>query len=141
MPTQIAAMLQSLYVAYREKRLADVAAHLADDFRFTMHLPADALPGAATPHGKAETLQLFEGILAAYDILMYEPGPIMVTGDQAAVRVRIRYRHKATDAVIETTHRPFLARARRQGGAARRVPQRPARAVLPEQGRLRRLSP
>jgi ketosteroid isomerase-like protein len=103
MPTQTAAMLQSLYVAYREKRLADVAPHLADDFRFTMHLPADALPGAATPHGKAEALALFEGLLAAYDILLYEPGPIMVTGDQAAVRVRIRYRHKATDAVIETT--------------------------------------
>ena len=34
---------------------------------------------------------------------MYEPGPIMVTGDQAAVRVRIRYRHKATGEVIETT--------------------------------------
>ena len=70
MPTQIAAMLQSLYVAYREKRLADVAAQLADDFRFTMHLPADALPA-----------QIVQG----------------------AVRVRIRYRHKATDAVIETT--------------------------------------
>ena len=103
MPTRTAAMLQSLYVAYRESRLVDVAAQLADDFRFTLHLPADALPGAATPHGKAEALQLFGGIYAAYDILMYEPGPIMVTGDQAAVRVRIRYRHKATEAVIETT--------------------------------------
>lgn len=103
MPTEAAALLQALYVAYREKRLTDVAAHLADDFRFTLHLPADSLPGAATPHGKAEALKLFAGILAAYDILLYEPGPIMVTGDQAAVRVRIRYRHKATDAVIETT--------------------------------------
>ena len=27
----------------------------------------------------------------------------MVTGDQAAVRVRIRYRHKATGETIETT--------------------------------------
>jgi ketosteroid isomerase-like protein len=103
MPTQSTVLLQSLYAAYREQRLADVAPHLADDFRFTMHLPAGALPGAATPHGKAEALQLFEGIFAAYDILSYEPGPIMVTGEQAAVRVRVSFRHKATDAVIETT--------------------------------------
>ncbi len=103
MPTGTAALLQDLYVAYREKRLADVMARLTDDFRFTLHLPAESVPGAAAPHDKAETLEMFEGILAAYDILLYEPGPIMVTGDQAAVRVRIRYRHKATEAVIETT--------------------------------------
>jgi ketosteroid isomerase-like protein len=103
MPTGTAALLQDLYAAYREKRLADVMARLTDDFRFTLHLPAESVPGAAAPHDKAETLEMFKGILAAYDILLYEPGPIMVTGDQAAVRVRIRYRHKATDAVIETT--------------------------------------
>jgi ketosteroid isomerase-like protein len=103
MSTETTALLQALYAAYREKRLADVAPHLADDFRFTMHLPANALPGAAKPHGRAETLALFEGLFATYDILMYEAGPIMVTGDQAAVRARVRFRHKATDAVIETT--------------------------------------
>ena len=104
MPTNTTALLQSLYAAYREKRLADVLANFTDDFRFTIHLPAASLPGAGTPHGKADTAKLLEGlILAAYDILMYEPGPIMVTGDQAAVRVRTRFRHKATGEVIETT--------------------------------------
>src|SRR5262245_53229292 len=97
------ALLQTIYSAYREKRLADVLALLDDDFRFTIHLPADALPGAATPHGKAATAKLLEGLIATYDFLLYEPGPIMVTGDQAAVRVRIRYRHKATAETIETT--------------------------------------
>src|SRR5205823_2516181 len=98
-----AALLQAVYVAYREKRLADVLPHLTDDFRFTLHLPTAAMPGAGTPHGKADTAKLFEGIITAYDFLAYEPGPIMVTGDQAAVRVRIRFRHKTTGEVIETT--------------------------------------
>ena len=97
------ALLQTIYTAYREKRPVDVLAHLADDFRFTIHLPADALPGAAVPHGKADTAKLLEGLIATYDFLTYEPGPIMVTGDEAAVRVRICYRHKATGQVIETT--------------------------------------
>ena len=103
MPSSTAALLQAIYTAYREKRLADVLAQLTDDFRFTLHLPSDALPGAGAPLGKADTAKLFEAMIGAYDFLMYEPGPIMVTGDQAAVRARIRYRHKATDAVIETT--------------------------------------
>lgn len=97
------ALLQTIYAAYREKRLADVLANLADDFGFTIHLPSDALPGAGVPHGKADTATLLEGLIATYDFLLYEPGPIMVTGDQAAVRVRIRYRHKTTGEVIETT--------------------------------------
>jgi ketosteroid isomerase-like protein len=92
-----------MYTAYREKRLADVLANFTDDFRFTIHLPAESLPGAGTPHGKTDTAKLLEGLIATYDFLTYEPGPIMVTGDEAAVRVRIRYRHKATGEVIETT--------------------------------------
>ena len=103
MATSTPALLQTIYTAYREKRLADVLALFTDDFQFTLHLPAESLPGAGAPHGKADTAKLLEGLIATYDFLMYEPGPIMVTGDQAAVRVRIRYRHKATGEVIETT--------------------------------------
>ena len=103
MPGSTPALLQAIYTAYREKRLADVLALLTDDFQFTLHLPAESLPGAGAPHGKADTANLLDGLIAAYDFLMYEPGPIMVTGDQAAVRVRIRYRHKATGETIETT--------------------------------------
>ena len=103
MPSGTPALLQVVYTAYREKRLADVLALFADDFRFTIHLPSGALPGAGVPHGKADTAKLLEGLIATYDFLAYEPGPIMVTGDQAAVRVRIRYRHKATGEVVETT--------------------------------------
>jgi ketosteroid isomerase-like protein len=102
-PTSIPALLQTIYTAYREKRVADALAHVADDFRLTIHLPADAMPGAGVPHGKADAARLLEGLIATYDFLMYEPGPIMVTGEEAAVRVRIRYRHKATGEVIETT--------------------------------------
>lgn len=102
-PASVPALLQTIYAAYREKRVAEALAHVADDFRFTIHLPADAMPGAGVPHGKADTARLLEGLIATYDFLMYEPGPIMVTGEEAAVRVRIRYRHKATGEVIETT--------------------------------------
>lgn len=103
MQTDTPALLRAVYTAYREKRLADVLVHLSDDFRFTLHLPAEALAGAGAAHDKASAARLFEGIIADYDFLRYEPGPIRVTGDTAGVQPRIHYRHKATGKEIETT--------------------------------------
>jgi ketosteroid isomerase-like protein len=67
MATSTPALLQTIYTAYREKRLADVLALLTDDFQFTLHLPAESLPGAGAPHGKADTAKLLEGLIATYD--------------------------------------------------------------------------
>jgi hypothetical protein len=39
------ALLQAIYKAYREKRLADTLSYLGDDFRLVVHLPEDAMPG------------------------------------------------------------------------------------------------
>jgi ketosteroid isomerase-like protein len=101
--TETVTLLRYVYAAYRDKRLADVLARLTDDFVFTLHLPADAMPGAGVPQGKAETAKLLEGLMATYDFLAYEPGEILVSGDRAAIQPRIRYRHKVTGQVIETT--------------------------------------
>ena len=59
MPGSTPALLQAIYTAYREKRLADVLALLTDDFQFTLHLPAESLPGAGAPHGKADTAKMY----------------------------------------------------------------------------------
>jgi hypothetical protein len=52
MPGSTPALLQSIYTAYREKRLADVLALFADDFQFTLHLPTESLPGAGAPSAR-----------------------------------------------------------------------------------------
>jgi ketosteroid isomerase-like protein len=103
MATDLSALLLAVYTAYREKRLGDALVHFADDFRFTLHLPVGAMPGAGTPLDKAAAARLFEDLMATYDFLAYEPGPISAGGDQAKVRPHIHYRHKATGEVIETT--------------------------------------
>ena len=96
-------MLSTIYTAYREKRLADALAHLADDFRFTLHLPKDAVPGAGIPVSKAEARAMFQYFMDAYDFLAYEPGDISVSPDKAGATASpaIRYRHKETGKVIE----------------------------------------
>ena len=95
-------LLQAIYKAFREKRLADAISHLADDFRLVVHLPEDALPGGERPRSKAESALLFQGFLNDYDFLAYDHGPIIVTGDRATAQPHIRYRHKKTGKVLET---------------------------------------
>ncbi len=96
------ALLQAIYKAYREKRLADVLSYLDDDFRFVVHLPEDALPGGDRPRNKAEAAQLFQDFIDEYDFLAYDQGPIIVMPDSATSQPQVRYRHKKTGKVIET---------------------------------------
>ena len=102
MTTKTIAMLEAIYTAYREKRLADVLDHLASDFRFTLHLPPAAMPGAGAPQDKQRTEAMLQAFIDTYDFLAYDPGTILVEGEQATARPLIRYRHKATGEVIET---------------------------------------
>jgi ketosteroid isomerase-like protein len=121
MPSDTAALLQAIYNAYRENRLADVLASFSDDFRFILHLPEDVVSGGDKPRNKAETAELLETFLNTYDILAYDPGPIIVTGDRATVQPQIRYRDKRTGKVLETR----LAHAWRvDGGKATQLDER-----------------
>ncbi len=96
-------MLRTIYTAYREKRLADALGPLADDFRFTLHLPKDTVPGAGATVSKTEATRMFQSFMDTYDFLAYEPGDIAVSaeGDRATASPAIRYRHKATGKIIE----------------------------------------
>lgn len=96
-----AALLQSIYRACREKRLADVLSLLSDEFKFTVHLPEDALDGGARPRSKAETALLLHDFMKTYDFLLFEPGPIIVTDDRASAQPEVRFRHKKTGNVLE----------------------------------------
>jgi ketosteroid isomerase-like protein len=96
-------LLRTIYTAYREKRLGDAMAHFAEDFRFTLHLPKDTVPGAGASVSKADAIAMFQGFMNDYDFLAYEPGDIAVSvkGD-ATASPAIRYRHKASGKIIET---------------------------------------
>lgn len=102
MATDTAALLQTIYAAWREQRLADVMKHLDESFHFIMHLPADLVPGGEEPRGKAETLAFLEHLKETYDILFYDQGPIIVADGRATVQPVIRYRHKKSGKMLET---------------------------------------
>jgi len=95
------ALLQSIYRACREKRLAELLSLLSDEFKFTVHLPEDTLDGGARPRSKAETALLLHDFMNTYDVLLFEPGPIIVTDDRASAQPEVRFRHKKAGNVLE----------------------------------------
>jgi ketosteroid isomerase-like protein len=97
-----ATLLQAIYKAYREHRVDDILGFLDEDFRYVVHLPEAALPGGDKPRNKAETAETIERINATYDLLAYDPGPIIATADTATVQPHIRIRDKQTGKELET---------------------------------------
>lgn len=97
-----AAVLQAIYRAYREKRLADVLAYFADDFRYVVHLPEEAVAGGDKPRNKTEAQELLQRLMDTYDFLAFDPGPIIVTDHQASVQPQIRLRDKRTGKVLDS---------------------------------------
>jgi ketosteroid isomerase-like protein len=102
MSNDTAALLHAIYAAYRDKRLADVMAHLDPDFRFVVHLPEAALPGGDKVRNLAETREILQYLIETYEFLAYDPGPIIATAGRATVQPHIRFRDKKSGKVLET---------------------------------------
>jgi hypothetical protein len=124
-------LLQAIYKALRERRLADAISYLAEDFRLVVHLPEDAVPGGTRPRSKAESTLLFQSFLYDYDLIAYDHGPIIVAGDRATTQPEIRYRHKKTGKVLDTKLTPQLVCERGKSGSARGTLRRARRASVP----------
>jgi ketosteroid isomerase-like protein len=97
-----ASLLQAIYKAYRENRVADLLGYLDEDFRYVAHLPEEALPGGDKVRDKTETAATIKYIMETYDLLTYDPGPIIATDDTATVQPQISIRDKRTGKVLET---------------------------------------
>jgi ketosteroid isomerase-like protein len=116
-----AALLQNIYKCYREKRLADVLELLGDDFKFMAHLPDDPLDSGKRPRSRAETALLVHQFMEQYDILAFDPGPIIVTDGLASAQADAKFRHKKTGKILETR---FVHDWRVANGKAQELEQR-----------------
>jgi ketosteroid isomerase-like protein len=96
-----AALLQNIYRSYREKRLAEIVNLLSDDFKFKAELPDD-LDGVTRARSRAELALMVHNFMEQYDILAFEPGPIVVTDNRASAEAEVKFRHKKSGKVLET---------------------------------------
>jgi ketosteroid isomerase-like protein len=97
-----ALLLQNIYRSFREKRLADVVELLSDDFKFKAQLPEDSAIEGKRARSRAEIALLAHRSMEEYDILVFEPGPIVVTDSLASAQVQVKFRHKKTGKILET---------------------------------------
>jgi ketosteroid isomerase-like protein len=102
MQMDTATLLHSIYTAYREKRVDDLLGHLDDDFHWIVHLSEAAFPGGEKPRDKTETTATLKHAMESFDLLTYDPGPIIATDHMATVQPRIRIRDRQTGAILET---------------------------------------
>lgn len=91
-----ATLLQAMYKAFRENRLAEALSYLDDDFKLSIRLPDDGIPDQDRPRSKAEAALLFRKFADRFDLIGHEPGLIIVSGTSASAQPELVMRHRLT---------------------------------------------
>jgi ketosteroid isomerase-like protein len=95
-------LLNSIYQRYRERRLADALELLSDEFKLTVSLPDD-LPGdGQRTRSKAETALMAHVFLEQYELLVFEPHSVEISGDAVIARPIVECRHRKSGRVLKT---------------------------------------
>jgi ketosteroid isomerase-like protein len=96
------ALLQKIYDCYREKRLAEAVALLADDFQFKTNMTEDPVE-PLRPRSRAELTLLAHKFFEEFDIVTLTPAELDVTDGAATARLEATFRHKKSGRTIDTT--------------------------------------
>ena len=95
--------LAGIYDDWRRGNLDAFLATLAEDVEYTIHVPPSMIPVGGTVRGRDATADRFRSIVRDYQMLEFENGDFLVNGDAGATRVHMRYIHRPTGEVLDTT--------------------------------------
>jgi ketosteroid isomerase-like protein len=73
----------------------------SDDIDFVAHAPIDILPHMGHRQGKAEVRKMWETIHARYSGMRYEVPTLVVESDKAAAHIRLHFRKRSNDRVVQ----------------------------------------
>lgn len=104
-------IVAAVYEAWRTGDFEGVRSRLDEGVEHTVHFSPAVNRFGGTTRGRAATEERLAAIGAEYEILAFDNGPILVNGDEAATRVRMRYRHRKTGEVLEAVSGHFLVLA------------------------------
>jgi ketosteroid isomerase-like protein len=76
-------------------------AHCSDDVDFLANAPIDILPHMGHRRGKAEVRQMWQTIHARYSSMRYELPIIVAEGDKVAVIIRVFFRKRSNDRIVQ----------------------------------------
>ncbi len=81
----------------------------SDDIEFVAHAPVDILPHMGHREGKASVRQMWQTVHARYSSMRYEVPIIVAEGDKAAVYIRVLFRKRSNDRVVQVDIADFYA--------------------------------
>jgi uncharacterized protein len=76
-------------------------AHCSDDVDFLANAPIDILPHMGHRRGKAEVRQMWQTVHARYSSMRYELPIIVAEGDKVAVIIRVFFRKRNNDRIVQ----------------------------------------
>jgi ketosteroid isomerase-like protein len=76
-------------------------ARCSDDVDFLANAPVDILPHMGRRHGKAEVRQMWRTVHSRYSNMRYEVPMIVAEGDKVAVIIRVFFRKRSNDRIVQ----------------------------------------
>ena len=87
--------------AYYSGDIEGALSRCSDDVDFVANAPVDILPHLGHRHGKAEVRQMWQTIHARYSSMRYEVPIIVAEGDKVAVHIRVFFRKRSNDRIVQ----------------------------------------
>jgi ketosteroid isomerase-like protein len=84
-------------------------ASLSDDVAFVANAPVDILPHLGRHHGKAEVRKMWQTIHSRYSSMRYQMPMIVAEGDKVATLIRVFFRKRANDRIVQFDLAAFYA--------------------------------
>ena len=76
-------------------------ARCSDDVDFVANAPVDILPHLGHRHGKAEVGAMWKTVHTRYSNMRYEVPIIVAEGDKVAVNIRVFFRKRSNDRIVQ----------------------------------------
>jgi ketosteroid isomerase-like protein len=73
----------------------------SDDVEFVANAPIDILPHMGHHHGNAELREMWKIIHRRYSSMRYEVPTIIAEGDKVAANIRVFFRKRANDRIVQ----------------------------------------
>jgi ketosteroid isomerase-like protein len=90
-------LLEEFYAGDIEGALA----RCAEDVDFIANAPIDLLPHMGHRHGKAEVRQMWQTVHSRYSSMRYEVPILVAEGDKVAANIRLHFRKRSNDRVVQ----------------------------------------
>ena len=87
--------------AFSRGDIEETLSHCADDIDFFANTPIDILPHMGHHHGKAELREMWTTVHARYTDMRYETPIIVSEGDKVAVNIRVFFRKRSNNRMVQ----------------------------------------